>query len=681
MSGEAACEASETGADTQSTDRGAGAPLELADADGTRHLVPFALGARLYPYQQDGVRWLFGAVTGAHLSGCYGGLLGDDTGLGKTLQAITVVATLVTRGLASRVIVCAPANLVMVWSNEFAKWVPGGGLNVVTAGTGGVHTATALQQLLATAAPAHLILIIGYEQVRQNARRFASSRVDLLLMDEAHKLKNTESEVSCAVYGISAARRLCITATPFSNNIWELFGVLAQICPNLIDRSAFETFVARPIEVGQGTAAAAAAWDILHGLFGVATAGGGGSCGKLQLRRTNRELRRGLPPSKTFIIVHGLSAPQSALYLKICARELAADSVSSNGFKRLLLLRTGCSELQSLRSKAEARPSLAMEVKIWPRAPGNRLLLSGKLQVAARLLEGILEMNERAVVASFEQAPLELLRAWLRHKYGTHAVVVINGSIKAARRDRLCSLLNDLSSSCRVALLSTSLAAGLTLVGANHLLLLSPQWNPMEDKQVLGRIHRPGQTRPCFHYRLAASGTVEESVLLRQFGKLDVLRMLQEGRAPRADTDDGRELFSLADTSRLTAHFDQAAGSVRMVAVGDDDGSTVAEPEGPEWARCDLSDDDVPPALRALSGAFGQEWAPPQARVDDDDAAPPELLDDNSAVVDSAAVAEAEDHSCADEGGSTRGIWPLLSAVFCACDTAESETVQTEMST
>ena len=88
-----------------------------------------------------GVRWLFGAVTGAHLSGCYGGLLGDDTGLGKTLQAITVVATLVTRRLASRVIVCAPANLVMVWSNEFAKWVPGRGLNVVTAGTGGVPIA------------------------------------------------------------------------------------------------------------------------------------------------------------------------------------------------------------------------------------------------------------------------------------------------------------------------------------------------------------------------------------------------------------------------------------------------------------------------------------------------------------------------------------------------------------
>ena len=80
-------------------------------------LIADDLAGKLQPHQLAGVRWLYKAVMGG------GGILADDPGLGKTLQAIVTVEALVSSGWARRVLIVAPANLVANWRVEFRKWL------------------------------------------------------------------------------------------------------------------------------------------------------------------------------------------------------------------------------------------------------------------------------------------------------------------------------------------------------------------------------------------------------------------------------------------------------------------------------------------------------------------------------------------------------------------------------
>ena len=103
--------------------------------------VPAALGARLAPYQRDGVAWILGHLCGRGARSC---ILADAPGLGKTVQAIAAVAALVARGAARRVLVVAPAGVVRVsvWEAEFARFA--GDIAVAVAGDGDRAAARAL---------------------------------------------------------------------------------------------------------------------------------------------------------------------------------------------------------------------------------------------------------------------------------------------------------------------------------------------------------------------------------------------------------------------------------------------------------------------------------------------------------------------------------------------------------
>jgi len=94
--------------------------LQLPDLDGSLYDVPASL---VDQHQVTGLQWVWRAIRGMHRSGCRGGILGDDTGLGKTLITVALVSTLIHHGLAARILIVAPAGLVSVWVAEFSKWL------------------------------------------------------------------------------------------------------------------------------------------------------------------------------------------------------------------------------------------------------------------------------------------------------------------------------------------------------------------------------------------------------------------------------------------------------------------------------------------------------------------------------------------------------------------------------
>ena len=107
---------------------------------------------------------------------------------------------------------------------------------------------------------------------------------------------------------------------------------------------------------------------------------------------------------------------------------------------------------------------------------------------------------------------------------------------------------------------------GLNLIGGSHLVLLEVAWNPALDAQAMGRIHRAGQTKPCFIYRMVAMGTIEERVLQRQIAKeavaADALGATESKGVGNLSRDDLADLFIDDAGRRSVIDEDIASGAI-----------------------------------------------------------------------------------------------------------------------
>lgn len=193
------------------------------------------LSRQMRPYQRVGVAWLMTKLCQAntHAVG-----LCDEPGLGKTLQALAAALALG----ADRIIVAAPAGARRVWSQEIARWLPQWSSRVFI-----VEPGVTRQAALAVLDRLQLILLIAYDSLSERnaqqqlvwARTLAARRWDLLVLDEAHYLKNASNR-TCAVYGsrgddqgLHAAcdRVVLLTGTLTPNHAGELWHHMRALWP------------------------------------------------------------------------------------------------------------------------------------------------------------------------------------------------------------------------------------------------------------------------------------------------------------------------------------------------------------------------------------------------------------------------------------------------------------------
>ena len=362
-------------------------------------LIADCLVRKLQPHQLLGVRWLYKAATRG------GGILADDPGLGKTLQAIATIEALISSGWARRVLVVAPANLLANWQVEFRRWLgkTPAALNIVVAGAGeaGLCDKLKFSQLAAPmddAGPrSHMLLLTSYESLASHGEPLrASIGVDLAVVDEAHRARNLGKQ-AVALIGVQARARLLLTATVLPNNLDELYNVVTIAAPGQLGtRADFREDFAAPIEAGRALGASAAdvadakdASDLLSEISG-----------KVMLRRTNEELARGLPAKTTMLGVCRPTELQRALH-----GALQAETVEK-ALVRLELIRavhlTPCKlELGSRVGRLLLRRAVAK----MPESPAERLSLSGKMQACKALLGSVLDSTADRVVVVTSSKP------------------------------------------------------------------------------------------------------------------------------------------------------------------------------------------------------------------------------------------------------------------------------------
>jgi len=308
-----------------------------ANANAKPIVVDRMLTRWLRPHQREGVQFMFECVMGLRdFDGC-GCILADDMGLGKTLQGITLLWTLLRQGMdgtptVKRALIVCPTSLVSNWDDECNKWLNGRVKTLPICDSTRAEVVSSVKSFLA---PRHTaqVMIVSYETFRVHANRFNfDGAVDLVMCDEAHRLKNGETLTNKALCGVPCLRRVMLSGTPMQNHLDEFYAMVSFCNPGLLGTpTEFAKKFERPIlagrepgasdsEMEKGQAANSELSELVN---------------KFILRRTNTILSKHLPPKVVEVVCCKLSPLQQALYEHFLSSKSAAKLVSGKATQTL----------------------------------------------------------------------------------------------------------------------------------------------------------------------------------------------------------------------------------------------------------------------------------------------------------------------------------------------------------
>uniref|UniRef100_A0AAZ3SG76 Chromodomain helicase DNA binding protein 1-like n=1 Tax=Oncorhynchus tshawytscha TaxID=74940 RepID=A0AAZ3SG76_ONCTS len=432
-------------------------------------------GIQLRAYQLDGVQWLTQCL--ANQQGC---ILGDEMGLGKTCQTISLL--LYMRGALRQdgpFLVLSPLSVMDNWRSESAITIP---------------VLSAFQTTVSQAS-------------RTNTTLFCRRKWKVLVVDEAHRLKNHNSLLHKILMEFSLDFRVLLTGTPIQNNLTELYSLLSFIQPSLFPTDQTEDFTSTYNQVQTQPTLASDLQRVLQPFL---------------LRRVKAEVAADLPMKTEILMYHGLSALQKRYYKAILMKDPYAFGNEQGNKTRLLNI------LMQLR-KCVDHPYLFDGVEPEPFEMGEHLIqASGKLCLLDSMLAYLHQGGHHILLFSQMTRMLDILQDYM--EYRGYRYERLDGSVRGEERN--LAIKNFSSKDVFVFLLSTKAGGvGMNLTAADTVIFIDSDFNPQNDLQAAARCHRIGQTRAVKVIRLLGRDTVEEIVYSRASSKLSLTNtVIEEGR-------------------------------------------------------------------------------------------------------------------------------------------------------
>ncbi|KAB2580720.1 SNF2-related protein [Lasiodiplodia theobromae] len=219
---------------------------EIVESASTlRTPVPALFRGKLRPYQHEGLDWLAGLYDGDT-----NGILADEMGLGKTIQTIALLAHLaVEKEVWGPHLVVVPTSVMLNWEMEFKKFCPG---FKVLAYYGSIEERRRKRQGWMNDDMWNVV-ITSYQLILHDAAAFKKRSWHYLILDEAHNIKNFQTQRWQTLLTFKTSKRLLLTGTPLQNNLQELWSLLFFLMPSGDDGhggfaalSNFTTALARP---------------------------------------------------------------------------------------------------------------------------------------------------------------------------------------------------------------------------------------------------------------------------------------------------------------------------------------------------------------------------------------------------------------------------------------------------
>lgn len=454
-------------------------------------------------------------------------ILADEMGLGKTVQTVSFINWLRhDRGQQGPFVVVVPLSTLPAWAETFDNWAPD--INyVVYNGNEASRKIIREYEMLVDGNPKRTkfhVLLTTYEFVLADSTFLSQIKWQFMAVDEAHRLKNRESQLYAKLMDFGAPSRLLITGTPMQNTLGELSALMDFIMPGMIE-------VDENIDL-QSESASQKIAELTNAIS------------PYMIRRTKQKVENDLPPKTEKIIRVELSDLQLEYYKNILTRNYAALNQGGKGPKQSLL------NIMMELKKASNHPYMfpgaeeRMLAGNYRREEQLKALVtsSGKMMLLDRLLTKLNKDNHRVLIFSQMVKMLDILGDYLQLR--GYQFQRLDGTIGSGQRRQAIDHFNAFESQDFCFLLSTRAGGlGINLMTADTVILFDSDWNPQADLQAMARAHRIGQKNPVTVYRLVSKDTVEEEVLERARNKL----MLEYITIQRAVTDKGdKEAFDRA---------------------------------------------------------------------------------------------------------------------------------------
>ena len=465
----------------------------LACAESFDELLCLArlVGVERHSYQIETVRRVLRSFRGRVL-------LADEVGLGKTIEACMLLAEYRLRGMVSRALVLTPPSLVGQWKEEMETKF---GISAVTSEDPLVRK----QPEEFWNGPDTLVASLALARSARHRDLVARSRFDLIVVDEAHHLKNRRTEGWRLVNRLKSRFLFMVTATPVENDLVELYNLVTLLKPGQLGTLA--SFKKQHMVKGDGTKPRDRS-RLRHLLADV------------MVRNTRAVADIRLPPRYATTLVVRPEPAEAELYRSLVGLvRRHHDQPRSRLLLGMLLQRAGS-------SPAAARSTISRLTDSAASAAGEEggrtdpTLLRDLLPIARqaedvettakmkRLVELIDSDRDKKLVFSAARPTVDQISARLRDHGVPHSL--FHGGLSGPEKDRaVASFRNE----DKVLVCTEVGGEGRNLQFCRTMINFDLPWNPMRIEQRIGRIHRIGQTREVQIVNLCAAGTAEEKML------------------------------------------------------------------------------------------------------------------------------------------------------------------------
>jgi superfamily II DNA or RNA helicase len=436
--------------------------------------VPRDLKATLREYQREGFEWLSRLAQWG-----VGACLADDMGLGKTLQALAV---LVSRAKEGPALVVAPSSVLHTWVTEARRFAPRLKLSLHHESDRTVDVG------------AGEVLVVSWSLFARDADQFAARKFATVVLDEAHAIKNANTQRARAAHRLQTDFLIALSGTPIENHVGELWSLFRAVMPSLLGSE--ESFQRR---FGSGRPEALQALAQLIQPF--------------VLRRTKAAVAKELPARTDLEVLVPLTEEERALYEDVRLSAMQSLGEINGESKRFDVL----AALTRLRLTA-CHPRL------------NDPSWKGPTSKLSRLLELVSDLSEGGhKVLVFSQFTKHL--ALVREAFEARGLgfTYLDGEVPVAERQRRVESFQAGKGGVAFLISLKAGGTGLTLTAADYVIHLDPWWNPAVEDQASDRAHRIGQTRPVTVYRLIAEGTIEQQILSLHAEKRELVDALLSG--------------------------------------------------------------------------------------------------------------------------------------------------------
>jgi superfamily II DNA or RNA helicase len=486
------------------------------------------LKVKLYPYQAEGA--LFAASAGR-------ALIGDEMGLGKTIQAVAAAELFARHFGVQRVLVVCPTSLKHQWKNEFARFSEREAQVI--------HGLRARRQLQYREDV--FCKITHYEALARDADLIASWAPDLVIADEAQRIKNWNTIAARALKRITSPYALVLTGTPLENRLEELISIVQFVDPHRLGPT-WRLLDEHQLRDDAGRVIGYRALDRI-----------GQTLAPVMLRRRKAEVLTQLPERVDQRIFVPLTPEQRVhhdengdIVARIVSRWRKTGYLSDADQRRLR-----CA-LQNMRMACNSTWLLDHETD-----HGHKV--DELMTVLDELLE---DPGAKAVVFSQWLGTHELIERRLGDGKGQRdwGHVLFSGSVPSDQRGALVEQFHN-DPNCRLFLSTDAGGVGLNLQHAAAVVVnMDMPWNPAVLEQRIGRVHRIGQSRGVQVVNFVGQASIEE-------GMLSVLAFKKSLFAGVLDGGEREVFLQGTRLSQFMKSVEQVAG-----AMGEADADPGSEP-------------------------------------------------------------------------------------------------------